>query len=254
MSLREIKVVLIESGGDIDEQLCDQIDAGGGEAFLVGRTASHIGILADKYGWGFSAVNPAEGEQLSLALANAEGVLGGANVAVVLTQVFLPEEPRIGGADSQKIVTNWLSTTLAVVRNCAPLFYSEGGLILLVCAGAVTKKPTESKAVASREAAIDGWIRTMSLKYASKAIRINAIVAEPIECSSGVGRWHLSHASEASLRTHFKQSRSELVDIAKVVCWLASPEANWMTGQTIKVAGCLPSEKILSESLGYPTP
>ncbi len=240
MSLSQLKAVVIGAAGGIGCHVCEQIYAGGGEAFLIGRTADSLRPLADKYGWGFAVADASDWDQLSQAVSSAEGVLGGVNAAINLAGSFLLKPAHLTGwKDWQDTVSANLSSAFGVVRNCAPLMFSNGGSIVMVSSAAATIGLANHEAIAACKAGIEGLVRSAAMTYASKSIRVNAIAPGLVETTLTERIWNQSRAAETSLGMHPIGRFGKPEEIARAVCWLASPEQSWITGQTLGVDGGL---------------
>jgi NAD(P)-dependent dehydrogenase (short-subunit alcohol dehydrogenase family) len=240
MSLSQIKVVLIGAAGGIGQCVCEQVYQGGGEAFLIGRTADRLRPLADRYGWGFAVADASNWDQLSQAVSSADGVLGGVNAAINLAGSFLLKPAHLTGwNDWQETVSANLSTAFGVVRNCAPLMFSNGGSIVMVSSAAATIGLSNHEAIAACKAGIEGLVRSAAMTYASKSIRINAIAPGLVETQLSERIWGQPRAAETSLGMHPLGRFGKPDEIARAILWLASPEQSWITGQTLGVDGGL---------------
>ena len=171
MSSSQIRAILIGATGGIGSQVCEQIHAAGGEAFLVGRKSESLLPLADKFGWGFAVADASHWDELSQAISSGQGVLGGLNVAINMAGSVLLKPAHLTSAQEWKeTVAANLSSAFGVVRCCAPLMFAEGGSIVLVSSAAASIGLANHEAIAACKSGIEGLVRSAAMTYASRSI------------------------------------------------------------------------------------
>ncbi len=247
MPSSEIKAILIGATGGIGVQVCEQIYSAGGEAFLIGRKSDALLPLADKFGWGFAVADASNWDELSQAVSSGQGVLGGVNVAINMAgSVLLKPAHLTTMQDWQTTVADNLSSAFGVVRCCAPLMFAEGGAIVLVSSAAASIGLANHEAIAACKSGIEGLVRSAAMTYASRSIRVNAVAPGLVRTSLTERIWNQPRSAETSLAMHPIGRFGEPEEIARAICWLASPDQGWVTGQTLGVdggLGCLKSSR-----------
>jgi len=247
MSLSKIKAILIGATGGIGNQVCEQIYAAGGEAFLIGRKSDVLLPLADKFGWGFAVADASNWDELSQAVSSGQGVLGGVNAAINMAgSVLLKPAHLTSMQEWQATVADNLTSAFGVVRSCAPLMFAEGGAIVLISSAAASIGLANHEAIAACKSGIEGLVRSAAMTYASRSIRVNAVAPGLVKTSLTERIWNQPRAAETSLAMHPIGRFGEPEEIARAICWLASPDQGWVTGQTLRVDGglsCLKSSR-----------
>lgn len=92
-------------------------------------------------------------------------------------------------------------------------------------------------AYGASKAALVNATRTMSLELGSQGIRVNAVAPGVIDTPMTRALPTERLAALASRSSMNRLGRAE--EVASVVRWLASPAASYVTGQTIRVDGCI---------------
>ena len=107
-----------------------------------------------------------------------------------------------------------------------------GGRIINLTTGISHGPMPRELAYASTKAAVEGFTVTLAAEVASRGITVNAV--NPGVTNSG---W-LESGEAAAMRSRFPRKRlGEPEDAARLVRFLASPDAEWITGQVIHSDG-----------------
>jgi NAD(P)-dependent dehydrogenase (short-subunit alcohol dehydrogenase family) len=112
----------------------------------------------------------------------------------------------------------------------------EGDAIVAVSTiGSHSVQPLVAPYCASK-AALDLLVRTLARELGPRGIRVNAVAPGLIETHFARVLWEGEQASaEAELLPLGRLGKPE--DIAAAIAWLASPDAEWTTGQIVDVDG-----------------
>jgi 3-oxoacyl-[acyl-carrier protein] reductase len=87
-------------------------------------------------------------------------------------------------------------------------------------------------AYAASKGAVASVTRTIADQLAGQAITVNAVNPGPVDTGYASGEVY------EAVRSRFPQGRwGEPDDPARLIAWLATDEAGWVTGQTIATEG-----------------
>ena len=119
-------------------------------------------------------------------------------------------------------------------------FGPDGGSIVNISSVAATAAPPTTSVYSATKAAVDAVTRSLAKELGSRKIRVNSINPGMVD-TEGV---RAAGLAESDFR---KQVESQTPlgrigrpqDIAPAVAFLASPEADWITGETLYISGGL---------------
>jgi len=119
-------------------------------------------------------------------------------------------------------------------------FEAAGGSIINISSTASTLRPANTAVYSATKAAVDAVTRSLAKELGPRNIRVNAINPGMVE-TEGV---RAAGIAESDFRKQVEAQTplgriGQPHDIAPVADFLASPEAAWITGETLLVAGGL---------------
>ncbi len=125
-------------------------------------------------------------------------------------------------------------------QEAVKLFGPGGGSIINISSVASTGAVPTTSVYSATKAAVDSITRTLASELGPRKIRVNAINPGMIETEG----YHAAGIAESDYR---KQTESQTPlgrigqpqDIAPTVVFLASDDAGWITGQTLRISGGL---------------
>ena len=129
---------------------------------------------------------------------------------------------------------------LLASREAAKHFGPAGGSIINISSTASTLTPPNTAVYSASKAAVDAVTRTLAKELGPRHIRVNAINPGMVE-TEGV---HAAGLTESDFRKDI-EARTPLgrigqtEDIAPAAVFLASPDAGWISGETLVIAGGL---------------
>ncbi|MCX6592675.1 MAG: SDR family oxidoreductase [Acidobacteria bacterium] len=142
-------------------------------------------------------------------------------------------------ADFDRVVNINLRGTVLCCREALKLFLrsGRGGVIVNNSSCAQTIPKPEFLSYAISKGALDNLCKTLALEYAGRGIRVNNVgpgaVLTPMNAA-----WKDDPQLRASVETHIPLGRAATADeMAAVFAFLASPEAAYITGQTLYACG-----------------
>ncbi len=119
-------------------------------------------------------------------------------------------------------------------------FEAAGGSIINISSTASTLRPANTAVYSATKAAVDAVTRSLAKELGPRNIRVNAINPGMVE-TEGVRAAGIAESDfRKQVEAQTPLGRIGLPhDIAPVADFLASPEAAWITGETLLVAGGL---------------
>lgn len=179
-----------------------------------------------------------DGAQVSRYIGEAAEALGGIDILVNNASGFGMTDDE-GGWEAS--ITVDLLATVRALRVASPYMEKAGGGAIVNISSISGLQPTgRSPAYGAVKAAVIQLTMSQAVALARKKIRVNCVAPGSIEFPGG--SWERAKTSNPALYKHTLETipfdrlgRPE--EIANVVLFIASPLANWLTGQTIVVDG-----------------
>ena len=129
---------------------------------------------------------------------------------------------------------------LLVSRAALAQFGGDGGSIVNISSFASTLTPPQSAVYSASKAAVDAVTRTLAKELGPRGIRVNAINPGMIQTegvrAAGMDAGDFRKQIEA--QTPLGRI-GQTQDVAPAVVFLASPDAGWITGETLVIGGGL---------------
>jgi 3-oxoacyl-[acyl-carrier protein] reductase len=129
---------------------------------------------------------------------------------------------------------------LLVSRAAVAQFGGDGGSIVNISSFASTMTLPQSAVYSASKAAVDAVTRTLAKELGPRGIRVNAINPGMIQ-TEGV---HAAGMDAGDFRKQLEAQTplgriGQTQDVAPAVVFLASPDAGWITGETLVIGGGL---------------
>jgi NAD(P)-dependent dehydrogenase (short-subunit alcohol dehydrogenase family) len=128
-----------------------------------------------------------------------------------------------------------------LMRAAAPALVESRGAIVNVSSVTGTRAFPGVLAYCVSKAAVDQLTRCAALELASKGVRVNAVnpgvVISNLHRRGGMDEEKYAAFLEHSRTTHPLGRAGEASEIADLIFFLASPQAGWITGETISIDG-----------------
>ena len=99
------------------------------------------------------------------------------------------------------------------------------------------------EAISAAKAGIEGFARSAAATYAKDNLRVNVVAPSIMDSNMSQKILSTEAAREVSKNMHPISKIGDSDDILPVIKWLLSPDAKWVTGQTIHVDGGLSTVK-----------
>ena len=152
---------------------------------------------------------------------------------------FVPLEDITEDHFRKQFDTNVLSVLLAS-KTAVRYFDAAGGSIVNISSLASTLAPATSAVYSASKAAVDAVTRALASELGPRKIRVNAINPGTVETEGvhAAGFMESDFLKDAVAKTPLGRL-GQPDDIARVAVFLTSPDAAWVTGETVLATGGL---------------
>lgn len=180
----------------------------------------------------------ADGPAVQRYIADAATALGGIDVLVNNASGFGASDDEAGWAAS--FAVDMMATVRACQAAVPHLEKAGGGSIINVSSISAYRPSVRTTPYGAVKAALVQYTSTQAAALARKGIRVNGVAPGSIEFPGG--SWERRKTENPKLYNGILASipfgrLGKPEEVADVVLFLASPLANWITGQTIIVDG-----------------
>lgn len=131
---------------------------------------------------------------------------------------------------------------LLACREAVKLFGSAGGSIINISSVVSTYTPPQASVYNATKAAVDAITRSLAKELGPRQIRVNAVNPSMVETEGTTSAGIISHESAFREQIIGQTPLGRIGkprDIAPAVAFLASDDADWITGETLIVSGGL---------------
>jgi 3-oxoacyl-[acyl-carrier protein] reductase len=145
---------------------------------------------------------------------------------------------RMKDADWDQVIATNLTSVFRLSRACLRRMVRErhGRIISITSVVGATGNPGQTNYAAAK-AGIVGFTKSLALEVATRGITVNAVAPGFIDTDMTRA---LNEAQRKAILDGIPMARlGSVEDVAAAVAWLASPQASYVTGQTLHVNGGL---------------
>jgi NAD(P)-dependent dehydrogenase (short-subunit alcohol dehydrogenase family) len=212
------------------------LHARGVELHLVGRDEERLTAIARELGATLTLGDVNDSSLFARAAQDAGAALDGLVYAV--GTINLRSLGRLTEADFlNDFRVNALGAALAIQAALPALKKSEGrAAVVLFSSVAALQGFSFHASISMAKGAVDGLTLSLAAELAPK-IRVNAIAPSLTRTRLGETLLSNEQTTKAIAEMHASQRLGRPEDIAALAAFLLSPEADWITGQTISVDG-----------------
>lgn len=125
-------------------------------------------------------------------------------------------------------------------REAAKYFGTDGGSIINISSAVSTFAPPNTSIYTGTKGAVDAVTRTLAKELGPRKIRVNAINPGMVETEGVISAGFNEGDFRKQLESLTPLGRiGQVEDIAPAAVFFASPDAGWITGETLVIAGGL---------------
>ncbi len=183
--------------------------------------------------------NLAKPEEVPILFQEAKKAFGRLDIVVNNAGVyeFMPIEEVTPESFHRMFDLNVLGLLLAA-KEAVQYFGPDGGSIVNISSVAATSAPAMASVYSATKGAVDSITKSLAKELGPRRIRVNSINPGMIE-TEGV---HTAGLAEGEFRSRVELQTplgriGQPEDVAPTVAFLVSPDAGWVTGETLYVAG-----------------
>lgn len=215
-------VVDYATSRDNADKVVEEIAASGGRALAVQGDVAKSNDVERLFAEASRAFGPID------VLVNNAGVYQFGRIEEVTEEEF-----------HRHFNTNVLSVLLAT-REALKHFRPEGGSIVNLGSVVTRLAPPEAAVYVATKSAIDGITRVLAKELGPRKIRVNSVSPGIVETEGTHAGGFIGGDFERQVVQQTPLGRvGHPDDIARVVVFLASDDARWVTGETLTVSGGL---------------
>lgn len=235
--------IVTGAGRGIGRAVALRLAGAGMDLVLQGRAVAALDLLADEIAaiGGRAAVvagDVADPATASEAVAQAERRFGPVGVLVNNAGMNTRSSTLdMTLEDWQRVLDVNLSGTLHFCRAVLPGMIAAGGGAIVNVSSSTAKTPHRNAAPAygASKAAVNYLTMHLAQEMAPHGIRVNAVCPGPVETDM-TGQWTPEYRRAALARVPLGRL-GRVGEIAGTICFLASEDAGFITGETINANG-----------------
>ncbi|MGD8439457.1 MAG: SDR family oxidoreductase [Holophagae bacterium] len=242
MSDKSVYVILGGSGG-IGSAVARHLDDQGAQLLLAARDRARLETVAGELanadiaevdGTDMSAV-----ETVVKQAADRFGTVDG--VVNCVGSILLKAAHQTSDDEWRHTLAANLDSAFAAVRAGAKVMRRTGGSIVLMSSAAARVGLPSHEAIAAAKAGVVGLARSAAATYAGSGIRVNVVAPGLVDTPMSSKITGNELMLKASTAMHPLGRIGQPDEVARVIAWLVSDDAGWVTGQVIGVDGGLSS-------------
>ncbi|HAS41526.1 MAG TPA: short-chain dehydrogenase [Microscillaceae bacterium] len=236
------KVAVVTGGNSgIGYAAAKKFKADGAQVIITGRSAEKVSQAASELGATGIVADVTSLSAIDSLVSQVKNEFGNVDILFVNAGVFYPTPL---GQISEEVYDTQMNINLKgaifTVEKFLPILNEGASIINLSSINAYTGMPNTA-VYAATKAALNAFTRTAATELAARKIRVNAVnpgpVSTPIFGKTGMQEEQLNGFAEAMQNRVPLKRFGQPDDIAKLVAFLASEDASFITGAEYNIDG-----------------
>jgi len=232
--------IIAGSTGTLGSAIAEEL-AKNHEIFLIGRDESKLKVQADKHNCKYEVIDltdTPEPREFSKIIDQEVEITGLVNC---IGSILIKPLHGTSLDEFKDVITTNLFSSYFLLASFARRMKNGSAVFFSSVAG--SKGLSNHEAISAAKSGIEGFARSAAATYAKDNLRVNVIAPSIMDSNMSQKILSTETAREVSKNMHPIAKIGDSSDIIPVIKWLLSPEAKWVTGQTIHVDGGLSTVK-----------
>jgi len=245
------KVAVVTGGNSgIGYASAKELKSQGANVVITGRNSEKVEIASEELGVKGIVADVSELSAIDKLVEQVKSEFGNVDILFVNAGIF---QPAPVGQISEEMFDHQIGINFKgavfTVENFLPILNDGASIINLSSINAYTGMPNTAVYAASK-AALNSYTRTAATELAPRKIRVNAVnpgpVSTPILSKTGMPEEQLNGFAEAMQNRIPLKRFGQPEEIAKLVSFLASDDASFITGSEYNIDGGININPLLS--------
>ena len=232
--------IIAGSTGTLGSAITEEISKND-DIFIIGRDDDKLKAQANKYNCNYQVLdllNTPEPREFTKIIDPDVEIKGLVNC---IGSILIKPLHGTSIEEFNDVITTNLFSSYYLMSSFARRMKNGSAIFFSSVAG--SKGLSNHEAISAAKAGIEGFARSAAATYAKDNLRVNVIAPSIMDSNMSQKILSTDTAREVSKNMHPISKIGDTDDILPVVKWLLSPDAKWVTGQTIHVDGGLSTVK-----------